>query len=52
MEEALQTREAEQKENAPRFRLKKPKKKTVALLLAAVLVLCAGGMALRSMGGQ
>ena len=52
MEEALQTRAAEQKENAPRFRLKKPKKKTVALLLAAVLVLCAGGMALRSMGGQ
>ena len=40
------------KENTSRFRLKRPKKKTVALLLAAVLVLCAGGVALRSMGGQ
>ena len=52
MEEALQTREPVQKENTSRFRLKRPKKKTVALLLAAVLVLCAGGVALRSMGGQ
>ncbi len=52
MEEALQTREPVQKENTSRFRLKRLKKKTVALLLAAVLVLCAGGVALRSMGGQ
>ena len=52
MEEALQTRETVQEKKTPRFRLKKPKKKTMALLLAAVVILGAGGVALRSMGGQ